>query len=67
MADDQEDPALRIEQIDAEMAEIDRSMKQAAEGKDEGSSEKRAELNERLQQLKAEKNTLLRKMDAAGD
>lgn len=58
-----EDPSLRIEQIDAEMVQIDQSMKQTEGQVGDAASAKRAELNERMQQLKSEKNMLIKRLD----
>lgn len=66
MTEEEQDPGLRIQQIDAEMADLQQSIDRVAQGKDESSAERRAELNERMQQLKAEKNQLLREQDAQG-
>jgi hypothetical protein len=61
------DPGLRIEQIDAEMQQVDREMQRVKDGKDESSARSRAELQERLQQLKSEKNMLIKRQDASQD
>lgn len=60
-----DDPGLRIEQIDAEMVELQKEIDAIKDDTDKGSAESRASLNERMQQLKAEKNKLLKDMDAA--
>lgn len=59
------DPGLRIEQIDAEMVEITQQMKRVEGHADEAGSRNRAKLTERLQQLKSEKNMLIKRLDAS--
>ena len=61
------DPGLRIEQIDAELAELDQQIQGIKNDTDEAASTSRAELNERIQQLKSEKNQLLKEIDASAD
>lgn len=61
----QQNPGLRIKQIDAEMTELKSEMKRVSEGKDAASARSRAQLNERMQQLKAEQNKLMMQQDAS--
>lgn len=53
-------PGVRIKQIDAEMLSLQKELERIKDGTDEGSSRNRAELNERMQQLKSEKNLLVK-------
>ena len=62
---DKSDPGLRIEQIDAEMVEIEQEMKRVEGRADEAGSRERAELTERMQQLKSEKNMLIKQLKAS--
>jgi len=64
---DKTNPGLRIKQIDAEMVEIEQDMKRIEGHANEAGSRDRAELTERLQQLKSEKNMLLKQQNAAND
>lgn len=64
---DNADPGLRIKQIDAEMVEIEQEMKRVEGHDDEAGSRDRAELTERLQQLKSEKNMLVKQQNASDD
>jgi len=51
---------LRIQQIEAELTELEKGLKRIKEGTDEASARGRAELTERMQQLKAEQNRLIK-------